>query len=110
MFTVMLNLVVVDYVCKVQGASEFSASMELLYLFISSTKVHDLFLKKQAELYLDTKTCQLQQLSDTRWPCRYYAVDAICCTYDCVIASGIASLILMPGHRFFTQNVTTCRL
>ena len=80
-----LNLAVVDCVCKVQGASEFSALMELLYVFISSTKAHDLFLKKQAELHLDTKPCQLQQLSDTRWACRYYAVDAICCTYDFAI-------------------------
>ena len=61
--------------------------MELLYIFISSTKAHELFLKKQAELHPDKQTRQLQQLSDTRWACRYFAVDAICCRYDCVIAT-----------------------
>ena len=82
-----LNLALVDCVRKVQDASEFFALMELLYVFISSTKAHELFLKKQAELHPDKQTRQLQQLSDTRWACRYFAVDAICCRYDCVIAT-----------------------
>ena len=46
-----------------------------------------MFLKKQAQLHPDKQTCQLQRLSDTRWASRYFAVDAICCTYDCVIAT-----------------------
>ena len=82
-----LNLALVDCVRKVQDASEFFALMELLYVFISSTKTHELFLKKQAEFHPDKQTRQLQRLSDTRWACRYFAVDAICCRYDCVIAT-----------------------
>ena len=82
-----LNLVLVDCVRKVQDASEFFALMELLYVFISSTKAHELFLKKQAQLHPDKQTHQLQRHSDTRWACGYFAVDAICCTYDCVIAT-----------------------
>ena len=55
-----LNLALVDCVRKVQDASEFFALMELLYVFISSTKTHELFLKKQAELHPDKQTRQLQ--------------------------------------------------
>ena len=61
--------------------------MELLYVFMSSTKAHTLYLKKEAELHPTKQTHQLQRLSDTRWACRYFAVDAICCTYDSVIAT-----------------------
>ena len=25
-----------------------------------------------------------------------------------LISSGVASLTLMPGHRYFTHNITTC--
>ena len=50
-----LNLALVDCVHKVQDASEFFALMELLYVFISSTKAHELFLKKQAESSMQIK-------------------------------------------------------
>ena len=32
-------------------------------------------------------TRELQHLSDTRWACRYFAIDAICSTYDVVLSS-----------------------
>ena len=59
--------------------------MKLLYVFMSSSKAHELYLKKQTELYPTKQIRQLQQLSDTRWACRYFAVDAVCCTYDAII-------------------------
>ena len=30
---------------------------------------------------------QLQRLSDTRWACRYFAVEAVCSTYDVILAT-----------------------
>ena len=82
-----LNLALVDCVRNVQEASEFFALMELLYVFTSSTKAHVLYIKKQTELHPGKQTRQLQRLSDTRWACRYFAVDAICCTFDSVLAT-----------------------
>ena len=61
-----LNLALVDCVRNVQDASEFFALMELLYIFMSSSKAHALYLKKQVELHPAKQTCQLQWLSDTR--------------------------------------------
>ena len=78
-----LNLVLVDCVCNVQDASEFFALMELLYVFMSSSKA----LKKQVELHPAKQTCQLHWLSNTRWACRYFAIDAVCCTYDSIMAT-----------------------
>ena len=61
--------------------------MELLHVFMSSSKVHQLYLKKQVELHPTKQTRRLQQLCDTRWACRYFAIDAVCCTYDSVVAT-----------------------
>ena len=82
-----LNLALVDCVRNVQEASEFFALMELLYVFTSSTKAHVLYTQKQTELHPDKQPRQLQRLSDTRWACRYFAIDAICCTFDSVLAT-----------------------
>lgn len=82
-----LNLALVDCVRNVQDTSEFFALMELLYVFMSSSKAQALYLKKQVELHPAKQTRQLQRLSDTRWACRYFAIDAVCCTYDSIIAT-----------------------
>ena len=82
-----LNLALVDCVRNVQEASEFFALMELFYVFTSSTKAHMLYIKKQTELHPGKQTRQLQRLSDTRWACRYFAVEVICCTFDSVLAT-----------------------
>ena len=43
----ILNLVLVDSVKSVPAASDFFALLEALYVFVSSSKVHVLFLEKQ---------------------------------------------------------------
>ena len=75
-----LNLVLVDSVKMVQYAAEFFSLLESLYVFISTTKSHTVFMQKQKELHPGTLPLQLQKLSDTRWACRYGAVNAICRT------------------------------
>ena len=82
-----LNLALIDCVRNVQDACEFFALMELLYVFMSSAKVHVLYLAKQKELHPSKKIHELQHLCDTRWACRYFAVDAICSTFDSVIGT-----------------------
>lgn len=41
---------------------------------------------KQKELHPGKQPLQLQALSDTRWACRYAAVNAVCRTYDSLLA------------------------
>ena len=82
-----LNLVLVDSVKNVSVASEFFALAESLYVFISTTKANVVFLAKQKELYPDKQPFQMQRLSDTRWACRYNAVNALCVTYDSLLAT-----------------------
>ena len=40
----------------------------------------------QMELHPDKQVRQMKRLSDTRWACRYEAVDTTCCTYDSILA------------------------
>ena len=61
--------------------------METLYVFMSANKVNTLYLQKQIELYPTKQIRQLQRLSDTRWTCRYLAVDAVCSTFGSIIAT-----------------------
>ena len=82
-----LNLVLVDSVKNVSIASEFFALAESLYVIISTTKAHVVFMAKQNELHPGKPPLQLQRLSDTRWACRYNAVNALCLTYDCLLAT-----------------------
>ena len=65
----------------------FFCLLECLYVFISTTKAHVIFMEKQHELHPDKQPLQLQRLSDTRWACRYAAVNAICRTYDCLLVT-----------------------
>ena len=80
-----LNLALVDCVKNVNDASEFFALLQSLYVFISSSKAHTIFMEKQRELFPDKQPKQLQKLSDTRWACRYRAINAVCWTFDAVI-------------------------
>ncbi len=82
-----LNLVLVDGVKMVPYAAEFFCLLETLYVFVSTTKVHAVFMQKQKELYPDKQHLQLQKLSDTRWACRYGAVNAMCRTYNSLLAT-----------------------
>ena len=81
-----LNLVLVDCAKVVQSVREFFCLLEQLYVFVSTTKAHVTFMAKQNELHPDKQPLQLQALSDTRWACRYGAVNAVCRTCDCILA------------------------
>ena len=57
------------------------------FVFVSTTKAHAVFMQKQQELHPDKQPIRLQKFSDTRWACRYGAVNAICRTYDSLLAT-----------------------
>ena len=82
-----LNLVLVDSTESVPEAAEFFALLEILYVFTSSSKVHILYIQQQTSLHPHKPVRQLQHLSDTRWACRYAAVDAMCSTLDSILAT-----------------------
>ncbi len=83
----VLNLVLVDCVKMNSFASEFFSLLQVLYVFLSSSKAHVVFIEKQKELYPGKLTKELKRLSDTRWACRSLTLDVICSTYDSIIAS-----------------------
>ena len=82
-----LNLVLVDSTKSVAEASEFFALLEMLYVFISTSKAHTIYIQQQSALHPGKPIRQLQRLSDTRWACRFYAVDAVCSTFDAILGS-----------------------
>ena len=50
-----LNLVLVDCAKVVQSVREFFCLLEQLYVFVSTTKAHVIFMAKQNELLLDDR-------------------------------------------------------
>ena len=82
-----LNLVLVDSTKSVSEASEFFALLEMLYVFMSTSKAHTIYIQQQSILHPGKPVHQLQRLSDTRWACRFNAVDAVCSTFDAILSS-----------------------
>jgi hypothetical protein len=82
-----LNLVLVDCVKNISYAFQFFALVQSLYVFMSSSKAHVVFLEMQSQLHPDKQTRQLQRLSDTRWACRYLSLDVIISTFGCILAA-----------------------
>ena len=80
-------MALVDTTRSIADASDFFALMETLYVFMSSSKSHDVYLQKQNELHPSKQLRRLQRLSDTRWACRFFAIDAVCCTFDSLLAA-----------------------
>ena len=54
---------------------------------MSPSKANSVYTEKQSILYPEKPARRLQCLSDTQWACRYDAVDAICSTFDAVVAA-----------------------
>ena len=61
--------------------------MEILYVFMSTSKVHLVYLQQKLELHPTKQVPQLQRLSETRWACRYLAIDAVCTTFDSILST-----------------------
>ena len=68
-----LNLVLVDTCKQLAEASDFFSLLECLYVFISSSVPHSVFISKQSS----SRKVELKRLSDTRWSCRHSSIKAI---------------------------------
>uniref|UniRef100_A0A1X7U5U3 TTF-type domain-containing protein n=1 Tax=Amphimedon queenslandica TaxID=400682 RepID=A0A1X7U5U3_AMPQE len=79
-----LNLVLVDTTKSIKSVSDFFGIMGLVYRFFStSTLRHDKLVNVQIKKNL--KVLEIPQLSDTRWACRYFAVNMFKSRYDCLV-------------------------
>ena len=97
-FAHILNLVLVDCSKNVVHVARFFALLESLYVFVSSTKAHVLFVQKQSELHPTKPIRELKRLSDTRWVCRYSAVDTMCHTFDALLAT-LEEIVDSDDHK-----------
>ena len=69
-----LNLVLVDTVKSVPDAMEFFTLLEHIYVFMSASKAHVVFMGKQRQLHPQQQPLELQKLSDTCWICKYACI------------------------------------
>jgi hypothetical protein len=83
----VLNLVLVDCVRNNPHASEFFSLLQTLYVLMSTSKAHVIFIDNQKKLHPGKQTKELKRLSDTRWACRSLTLDVIASTYDSIIAT-----------------------
>ena len=68
-----LSLILVDACKTVREAREFFALLELIYVFVSGSRMHIHWLDVQKNMYPNEQPRELQRLSDTRWACRAIA-------------------------------------
>ena len=94
-----LNLCLVDSVKAIRDASEFFTLLETLYVLISSSKCHVIFMEQQALLHPDKQHKRLQKLSDTRWACHHDAVNAVCYTYDAILGTLMKAVNTFNGNK-----------
>ena len=81
-----LNLVLVDSCKKLDHASAFFSLLECVYVYMSSSVPHSVFINKQRQLGF-TRLVQLKQLSDTRWSCRYTSIQAVTSTLPAIVST-----------------------
>ena len=81
-----LNLALVDTVKAIPAAEDFFSLLQMLYVFMSTSKAHEIFLEQQKVLQF-RQEIRLKKLSDTRWACRHTSIKAIAATIKAIIAS-----------------------
>ena len=62
---------------RIKLVAPMAVYVQILYVFMSTSKAHTVYMQQQPILHPEKPTHQLQHLSDTRWACRFYAVDAV---------------------------------
>ncbi len=82
-----LNLVLVDCVKSIPQASKLFSLVQSLYVFMSASTAHILYVQKQVELHTGKQPRERQRLSDTRWACRYISLDSICTIFDAILST-----------------------
>jgi hypothetical protein len=87
-FAHRLNLTLVDCQKNVNRTYEFLAVFQKLYVFLSDSYTHIVFLKNQKEVSPNKRPIELKRLSDTRWACQY----ASCVALDESLPAVISTL------------------
>ena len=79
-----LNLVVVDTARGIKEVNNFFGLMEAIYSFFSVSSLrHGRFTQAQKDKSI--RVMEIPSLSDTRWVCRYVAVQLFLNRYECLI-------------------------
>lgn len=79
------HAIYIHCVKSIPQASDFFSILQSLYIFMSASKAHALFIQQQAELHPEKQPRELQRLSETRWACRYLSLDSVSSTFDAII-------------------------
>ena len=82
-----LNLVLVDSVKSVKAAGDFFCILESLYVFIATSKAHEIFIAQHKKIMPNEPPKELKRLSDTHWSCKYSAILAVQRTYPSIVAT-----------------------
>ena len=104
-----LNLVLVDCAKINTDAANFFMLIEALYVFLTTSKAHTIYLEKQKELHPTQQIHELVRLSDTRWSSRWSSINALCRTFDSVLATldaiknGLDKLKAVEGGGLLLQ-------
>ncbi|XP_076322154.1 zinc finger MYM-type protein 1-like [Tachypleus tridentatus] len=105
-----LNLVLVDCVHNVQDAAEFFVTIQKLYKFLSTSVVHEEFLKVQKELESVNQHIELKKrLSDTRWACQHAACLAVKRTLPAIVTT-LKRLVEGDNVHRATESKVLCIL
>jgi hAT family C-terminal dimerisation region len=78
-------LVVVDCCKAIKYAADFFAQLQRLYVFMSGSFVHPVWLKLQTQMYPKQKAIELKSLSQTRWTAQIAACDAVKSRLDVIL-------------------------
>ena len=82
-----LNLILVDCVHNIPFVAEFFALLQQLYVFISGSAVHPIFLNMQSAVMDVNTKLELKRLSDTRWCCQHASCFAVLQTFPAILAT-----------------------
>lgn len=82
-----LNLVLVDCSKSLPIVREFLALLESLYVFMSTSKAHEIFLEKQKLLRPGKQVIELKRLIETRWACRHQSIVAVRQSFDAILST-----------------------
>ena len=97
-----LNLALVDTVKHIQTAGDFFALLESVYIFMSSSKAHEIFITQQKKLNPNKPPQELKRLSDTRWSCRHSSFSAVKATFSSIVGT----LVTIVGGKDQDKSVS----
>ena len=88
-----LNLIVVDSVKNIPLVGEFFTVLQQLYVFVSGSAIHPVFLDMQTS----NAKLELKSLSETRWSCQHASCLAVQQTLPAILQLWSTSLWLITA-------------